>query len=796
MRMIPFLSALLTIFTAASSAASGQDILAAGFRGEGGGLPPPFPAKGVILLGQVPPREFGEYVAQVDEALDCWGYTSSSGRQYALVGLQGGTAFVEVSDPDDPRIVAGLPGPSGHLKTRDIKTYGDYAYSVSEAGGGVQVFDLSRIDEGTVELVNTVTEGGALNTHNLAINEESGFLYRLNDHGRQGLRAYDLADPARPVFVGRWNSLDVHDAQVLNYTSGPFAGREIAFCFTGGAGTLHILDVTDKANMTPIGSVRYSMAAFSHQGWLTPDRRYVYLNDELDERRFSIPTTMRIIDVSDLTNPVEVGTFTNGQNSIDHNLYVVRNRIYSSTYSSGLRIFDITDPLAPIEVAWFDTRPGSAGGEDLQWSSYPFFESGIVIGTDTRCGLFVWWANDPPLRFEYPDGNSRQISPIGHRVPVKIEEEGDTLVPGSAKLHYSLGEEFVSSDLLELDDGTFEARFPELTPGSTLRYYLSAESTRGIVWRDPPDSARVGRVPLPGECGLEPGDAERCGGWTPTDVGATESPGGFRLEASCLQVVGAGGDISRSRSDPRDRFHFVHRTVAGDFRLTAEITDWVDEDTGARLALMVRENLETDARHGSVVLEVTRSGYRHRFLSRESAGGGARLRSHETYEQPGLWLRIEREGDTIRGLLSQNGDDWTEADFVELVGLPPEVTVGVGLADRPTSDSLVPSLATLCNVVFDRGGFLRGDCNGDGAANISDASCVLNWLFSDVAAGPGCVAATNVNGDTSADITDAVYLLNHLFAGGPAPVAPFPDCGPGELPADEALGCANPPNCQ
>ncbi len=82
----------------------------------------------------------------------------------------------------------------------------------------------------------------------------------------------------------------------------------------------------------------------------------------------------------------------------------------------------------------------------------------------------------------------------------------------------------------------------------------------------------------------------------------------------------------------------------------------------------------------------------------------------------------------------------------------------------------------------------RGDCNGDGDVNLADAVCVLNWLFAGTGP-PGCVAATNTNGDGAANITDATYLLNHLFSGGPAPVAPFPDCGPGELPADEELGC-------
>ena len=91
--------------------------------------------------------------------------------------------------------------------------------------------------------------------------------------------------------------------------------------------------------------------------------------------------------------------------------------------------------------------------------------------------------------------------------------------------------------------------------------------------------------------------------------------------------------------------------------------------------------------------------------------------------------------------------------------------------------------------------FVRRDCNDDGEVNISDAVSILNWLFGGNAA-VGCVAALNTNGDAGVNITDAVSLLNFLFAGGASPVDPFPDCGPGMLPADTELGCANPPNCQ
>ena len=92
--------------------------------------------------------------------------------------------------------------------------------------------------------------------------------------------------------------------------------------------------------------------------------------------------------------------------------------------------------------------------------------------------------------------------------------------------------------------------------------------------------------------------------------------------------------------------------------------------------------------------------------------------------------------------------------------------------------------------------FLRGDCSGNGTVDIADAICTLNWLFVGGAT-PGCVAATNTNGDGAADISDATHLLNYLFLGGSPPPEPFPHCGPGELPADEALGCeTSPKSCE
>ena len=63
-----------------------------------------------------------------------------------------------------------------------------------------------------------------------------------------------------------------HDAQVVTYTKGPYAGLQIAFVFAGWNGWLDIVDVTDKSNIFRIGQASYPSPGYTHQGWLTADR--------------------------------------------------------------------------------------------------------------------------------------------------------------------------------------------------------------------------------------------------------------------------------------------------------------------------------------------------------------------------------------------------------------------------------------------------------------------------------------------------------------------------------------------
>ena len=86
--------------------------------------------------------------------------------------------------------------------------------------------------------------------------------------------------------------------------------------------------------------------------------------------------------------------------------------------------------------------------------------------------------------------------------------------------------------------------------------------------------------------------------------------------------------------------------------------------------------------------------------------------------------------------------------------------------------------------------FLRGDCDASGSIDLTDAVFLLLYNFSG-GPRPTCLAACDSDGDGQATgaVTDAVYLLMYAFLGGSPPVQPFPACGPGTGPGDEAVGC-------
>ena len=344
---------------------------------------------------------------------DIWGWVDpETNREYALIGRSNGTSFVDISDPANPVLKGDLPLTEGAYPSqwRDIKVYANHAFIVADNAGphGMQIFDLTRLREDSDSMVTYNVDAhydGVASSHNVVINEDTGFAYVVGASGGGdtcggGLHMVNIQDPLAPEFVGCFQDTSTgrsgtgysHDAQCVIY-EGPdseYHGNEI--CFNSNETALSISDVTDKANPVALSVAEYPNVAYTHQGWLTDDFEYFYINDELDELQGKVVGTRTLIwDITDLDDPQLVTEFMSENLSSDHNLYIQGDLMYQSNYRSGLRIFDISDRANPVEVGFFDTYPVGSDkpGFDGSWSNYPFFPSGSIIVSSIGEGLFI-----------------------------------------------------------------------------------------------------------------------------------------------------------------------------------------------------------------------------------------------------------------------------------------------------------------------------------------------------------------------------------------------------------------------
>lgn len=351
-----------------------------------------FRCNGISLRRRVPLEVMGG-----DTGNDVWGWSDvQTGQEYALMGMNNGTGFVDVSDPENPVFLGRLPTQTEQSFWRDIKVYRDHAYIVAEADAhGMQVFDLTRLRglSAADTFAADVVYGDFGSAHNLAINEETGFAYVVgSDTCEEGLHIIDIQTPDDPRFRACHDSAPTHDTQCVIYR-GPDAehlDREI--CVSSNEDHLAVVDVTDKSATRTLSSTTYQMLDFVHQGWLTEDHRFFLLGDEGDEISFGVRTRTHVFDLADLDGPVYLFPHELDTRVPDHNLYVLGDRVFEANYVSGLRVLEFDD-LADREleeIAFFDTFPQSdAVTFDGAWSVYPYLPSGTVIVSDISNGLFL-----------------------------------------------------------------------------------------------------------------------------------------------------------------------------------------------------------------------------------------------------------------------------------------------------------------------------------------------------------------------------------------------------------------------
>ncbi|MBL0921612.1 MAG: choice-of-anchor B family protein [Phycisphaerales bacterium] len=700
-----------------------------------------YASQDVILLSRISLPEFG---SQFQSGNDCWGYVSPSGREYAIMGLSHGAAFVEVTDPTSPQIINIISHP-GSL-WGDIKVHGAYAYVVNESGGGLQVVDMTQIDQGVVTLAATVTLNGLLSTtHNLAVDNDSARLYLCGANApTSGLVIFSLANPAAPAFLGTYSGVYVHDAHVVTYTDGPHAGKQIAYCFVGDRG-IDIVDVTNPGATVRLSRTAYSGLSYSHQGWVDVERQILFMDDELDEGGAVAVTTSRVFNVANLAAPQYLGSFTSGLPAIDHNQYFHEGFVYQANYRSGLRIFDVrTSVTNPPQVGWFDTyAPDDNANFNGAWSVFPFLPSGVTLVSDIEGGLFIL---DPrfaltggiPFIIE-PDDAPSTIEPVGAAVSVVITpQNGAALDPASPPtLRLDRGSGFESFPMQHAGGGVWVAAFPALACNTEVPYYFSATSTTGVTINDPLSAPgdTYSAVVASFETVTIEDTLEAASGWT---VGA---PGD-----NAVTGVWVRADPVGTAAQPEDD----HTPIGTICYVTGNAAPGASIGTN-------------DVDGGSTTLTSPN------FDALTSPGGGDafisywRWYSNDQGPEPGtdtMPVLISNNGGaswTQLELVNENANAWVRrtfriADFVE-----PSAQVRLRFIARDLGAGSIVEAAVDDVQVYFRGcdaTAVPGDTNGDGVVDFADLNNVLSTFNQ---TGSGLIG--DVDGDGDVDFGDLNLVL-------------------------------------
>jgi len=248
----------------------------------------------------------------------------------------------------------------------EVVISGNYAYVADVNPTGLRIIDISNPEKpvlkGQVTLYDYVW-GADINGLVVAEN----YVYMTGDiavdegDAVNGLAIIDITNPANPEVVG-----------TLKPSLGRYGGLEVHgnYVYVANAGYgLKIIDISDVTNPKEISGVKYP-------------NDYVYANGVtvVDNYAYVAYGTagLQIVDVSDVTNPHIVGSVATKD---AQDVTVVGNYAYVADWDGGVKIIDISDVTNPTIVSALEGE-----GED-DWVGWVAREISVV-------GDYAFVAND------------------------------------------------------------------------------------------------------------------------------------------------------------------------------------------------------------------------------------------------------------------------------------------------------------------------------------------------------------------------------------------------------------------
>ena len=321
-----------------------------------------------------------------------WGWHDGAGNEYGFIGATNGVFIVDVTNPTTPVQRDFVPGCVTGCIWRELKTYQNYLYMVSDDGGPncLQIADLSYLPDS----VHIVYQSDSIfrRSHTIFIDGDKlycGYVTGGVFGGSTSMAVFSLANPALPLLLR--NLLDddpsigqVHDMYVRNdtvYASAAYDGLQIYRFDT------IINQFTKLASLT-----NYPFSGYNHSSVLTSNSNTLIFADEVNP---GLP--LKAYDITDLQNMTLGSTFrsTPTSTATPHNPFMANDHdLVVAYYQDGIQLFDAGNPANIVRTGFFDTSPNNGAGLPNPnysgcWGAYVDLPSGLILASDMQNGMFV-----------------------------------------------------------------------------------------------------------------------------------------------------------------------------------------------------------------------------------------------------------------------------------------------------------------------------------------------------------------------------------------------------------------------
>jgi hypothetical protein len=161
---------------------------------------------------------------------------------------------------------------------------------------------------------------------------------------------FDVSNPLRPVELTRY--LMPSEGEHLGYPHDAFAYDNRLYVNQMGQG-FYVLDVKSPGAVKPLGMYTYDADPYNptHANAVGTfaGRTIAFEGGE------GVNAHLRVLDVTNPAHIVKIGEVRMRPQASIHNMILRGKKLYVAWYVEGLRIFDVSLPTAPQQVAYYNT---------------------------------------------------------------------------------------------------------------------------------------------------------------------------------------------------------------------------------------------------------------------------------------------------------------------------------------------------------------------------------------------------------------------------------------------------------